>query len=85
MAKLGLYYNAKMGLILETEKSVNEQIAERQIYLYHFYVDNCIKDSEAPISFDNWLVYCEKMRNERVIPEDKINSKEDYEKEDFIK
>lgn len=85
MRKLKPYYEAKESVVLEPEKSVNEQLAERQKYLYDFYVDNCIIDTEVPLSFDAWLLYRDKERDRSVIPADKVNSKEDYEKEDFIR
>lgn len=76
-------YNAKINLVIEEEKPINEQIRERQRYLYQCYSDNCSKDGEEPLSYDLWLHDRALDGDERVIPEDKINSKEDYEKEDY--
>jgi hypothetical protein len=69
-------YNAKMYLVIDEEKPVNEQIRDRQRYLYQFYSNNCKKDGEEPLSYDLWLHDKALDDNWKVIPDDKVNSKE---------
>jgi len=76
-------YITKINLVIEEEKPVNEQIRDRQRYLYQLYYDNSRKDGEEPLSYDLWLHDRALDGDARVVPEDKVNSKEDYEDETF--
>ena len=70
MAMLKPYYDTKFTELIEAEKSVKEQISDKQRYLYEYYSANCKKDGEEPLSFDLWLMDRAKARDERVIQSD---------------